>query len=187
MIFATNNKNKLKELRDIFNDNTIKSLDDANISIDIPETGNSFYENALIKAKAIYNIIHEPVIADDSGLIFNELKTYPGIYTHRIEEEAKKYNLTRNEFLIKKGNELQNKKITAICTLVYYDGKRIIRSTGKMHGTITNKEYPGNGFGFDSIFRLNNGKVVSELSSKEKNMLSHRYQASIKLKEKLKS
>ena len=186
MIFATNNKNKLKELRDIFNDNTIKSLDDANISIDIPETGNTFYENALIKAKAIYKLTHEPVIADDSGLIFNELKNWPGIYTHRIEDEANKLHLSRNEYLIEKGKKLTNKNIKAVCTLVYYDGKKIIRSTGTMHGTITDKEYPGNGFGFDSVFKLPNGKVVSELTSKEKNMLSHRYKASIKLKDKLK-
>ena len=187
MIFATNNKNKLRELREIFNDNKIKSLEEANIFIEIEETGHTFYENALIKAKAIYKIAKEPVIADDSGLIFNELKNFPGIYTHRIEDEAKKIGLSRNEYLIKKGKELNNKKITAICTLVYYDGKKIIRSTGKMHGTITDIEYSGNGFGFDSIFRLNNGKVVSSLSNIEKNKLSHRYQASVKLKEKLKS
>ena len=187
MIFATNNQNKLKELKEIFDNNNIKSLSDSKININISETGNSFYENALIKAKAVYKITKIPTIADDSGLIFDELKNWPGIYTNRIEKEAKKINLSRNEYLIKKGKELNNKKITAICTLVYYDGKRIIRSTGKMHGTITDKEYPGNGFGFDSVFRLNNGKVVSNLSQKEKNQLSHRYNAVIKLKNKLKN
>ena len=186
MIFATNNKNKLRELREIFNDNSIKSLNEAGINIDIDETGKSFYENALIKAKAIYKIAKEPVIADDSGIIFNELKDWPGIYTHRIEDDAKKLGLTRNKYLIQKGKKLNNKNITAVCTLVYYDGKRIIRATGKMHGTITNKEYPGNGFGFDSVFRLKNGKVVSKIKTEEKNHLSHRYHASIKLKNKLK-
>lgn len=185
MIFATNNKNKLKELRQIFNDNTIKSMEEAGINTEIEETGKTFYENALIKAKAVYKIAHEPVIADDSGLIFNELKTWPGIYTHRIEEEAKKYNLSRNEYLIKKGMELKNKNITAICTLVYYDGKKIIRATGKWHGTITTKEYSGNGFGFDSIFRLRDGRISSSLTPEEKNSLSHRYLASIKIKNKL--
>ncbi len=185
MILATNNKNKLRELREIFNNKKIKSLEEAGINIEVEETGKTAYENALIKAKAIYKIAKEPVIADDSGLIFNKLKTWPGIYTHRIEEEAKKQGLSRNEYLIKKSKELNNKKITAICTLVYYDGKKIIRSTGKMHGTITNKEYPGNGFGFDSIFRLNDGRIVSSLTPKEKNLLSHRYLASIKLKNKL--
>ena len=186
MILATNNKGKLKELREIFNNQKIKSLDEAGINIEIEETGKSAYENALIKAKTIYKIAKEPVIADDSGLIFDELKTWPGIYTHRIEEDAKKIGLTRNEYLIEKGKELHNKNITAVCCLVYYDGKRIIRATGKWHGTITDEEYPGNGFGFDSVFRLRDGRVSSSLSPQEKNLLSHRYQASIKLKEKLK-
>ena len=187
MIFATNNENKLKELKKIFNNENIKSLKEANINTLIEETGKTFYQNALIKAKVVYNIAKEPVIADDSGLVFDSLKTYPGIYTNRIESEAKKINLNRNEFLILKSKELDNKKITAICTLVYYDGKKIIRSTGKMHGVITDKEYPGNGFGFDSIFRLNDGRVVSSLSPEEKNKLSHRYLASVKLKNKIKN
>ena len=186
MIFATNNQNKLKELQEIFNDKSIKSLKDMHIDISIPETGKSFYENALIKAKAIYKLTHIPVIADDSGLIFNELKDYPGIYTNRIENDAKKMNLTRNEYLIEIGKKLDDKSIKAVCCLVYYDGKKIIRATGIMHGTITNKEYPGNGFGFDSIFMLNDGRIVSSISQKEKNKLSHRYKASVKLKSKLK-
>ena len=185
MILATNNKDKLKELKEILNDSTLKSLSDVGITVDVEETGTTFYENALIKAKAIYKIVHEPVIADDSGLIFNELKDWPGIYTHRIEDEAKALELTKNEYLIKRGKELKNKKITAVCTLVYYDGKKIIRSTGKMHGTITTEVYPGTGFGFDSVFRLYNGIVVSELKPGEKNHLSHRYNAAIKLKKKL--
>ena len=185
MIFATNNKNKLRELRQIFNNDKIKSLEEAGIFTDVEETGKTAYENALIKAKAIYKIAKEPVIADDSGLVFDELKTWPGIYTHRIEEDAKKLGLTRNEYLIKKGKELNNKKITASCTLVYYDGKKIIRSTGKWHGTITDKEYPGNGFGFDSVFRMRDGRIASSLTPEEKNSLSHRYLASIKLKNKL--
>ena len=185
MIFATNNQGKLKELQEIFNNKNIKCLKDYNIDVIIPETGKTAYENALIKAKAIYRLTKIPTIADDSGLVFDELKDWPGIYTHRIEDEAKKENLTRNEYLIKKSHRLKSKNITAKCTLVYYDGKRIIRSTGKMHGTITDKDYPGNGFGFDSIFRLRDGRIVSEISEEEKNHLSHRYKASIKLKEKL--
>ena len=186
MIFATNNKGKLRELKEIFKDDNIKCLSDVGINVDIPETGKSAYENALIKAKAIYKLTKEPTIADDSGLIFYELKNWPGIYTHRIEEDAKKIGLTRNEYLLEKGKELKDKRIKATCTLVYYDGKKIIRSTGLMKGTITTKEYPGNGFGFDSVFKLNDGRIVSSLTQDEKNKLSHRYKASIKLKEKLK-
>ena len=185
MLFATNNEGKLKELQDIFNDKNIKCLKDYNINVDIEENGHSFYENALIKAKAIYELTKIPTIADDSGLIFEELKDWPGIFTHRVEEDAKKLNMSRNEYLLKKGKELKNKKIKAVCTLVYYDGKEIITATGEMHGTITDKEYPGNGFGFDSIFKLDDGRIVSSLTPQEKNHLSHRYNACIKLKEKL--
>lgn len=185
MIFASNNQNKIVEIKNIFKEYNIKSLKDLNINIDIEENGQSFYENALIKAKAIYELTKRPTIADDSGLIFEELVDYPGINTKRIEKIAKKEGLTRNEFLIKKGQSLKNKNIVAICNLVYYDGNKIISSEGTMSGIITDKEYPGNGFGFDSIFQLNNGKIVSQLSQEEKNKISHRYNACIKLKEKL--
>ena len=144
MIFATNNENKVKELKEIFKEYDIKSLKDYDINIDIIEDGKTFYDNALIKAKAIYDIVKIPVIADDSGLIFQELGNYPGIYTNRIIEDAKKLGLTRNEFLIKKGKELHDKRIKAVCTLVYYDGKNIISATGELNGTITGKEYSGN-------------------------------------------
>ena len=187
MVFATNNENKVHELQEIFKGYNIKSLKDYDINVDIVENGKTFYENALIKAKAIYDMVKVPVIADDSGLIFLELNDYPGIYTNRIIEDAKKSGLTRNEFLIKKGKELRDKRIKAVCTLVYFDGKKIISATGELHGTITEKEYPGNGFGFDSIFKLDDGRILSQLTSQEKNKLSHRHNASVKLKNKLKN
>lgn len=187
MVFATNNENKVRELKKIFKEYNIKSLNDYGIDINIIEDGKTFYDNALIKAKAIYDIIKVPVIADDSGLIFLALDDYPGIYTNRIIEDAKKQGLTRNEFLIKKGQELKDKRIKAICTLVYFDGQNIISATGELQGTITEKEYPGNGFGFDSIFKLKDGRILSQLTSNEKNKLSHRYNASVKLKKRLKN
>lgn len=186
MIFATNNEGKLKELKEIFDNDDIKCLKDLNIQEDIDETGKTFYENALIKAKAYYEITKTPTIADDSGLIFLELNDWPGIYTHRIEIEANKLHISRNEYLLLKGKELKDKRIKAVCTLVYYDGKEIISATGEMHGEITDKEYPGNGFGFDSIFKLTDGRIVSSLTPDEKNHLSHRFNACTKLKEKLK-
>ena len=84
-----------------------------------------------------------------------------------------------------KGKSLKDKRIKAVCVLVYYDGKKAISARGEMHGSICDKEYPGNGFGFDSIFKLPNGNVVSSLTKEEKNKISHRYKASMKLKKKL--
>ncbi len=182
IIIASNNQNKIKELKKILTNYQLLSLNDVNIDIDVEETGKTFYENALIKAQAIYDLIHKPVIADDSGIILDELKDWPGIHTKRIcPNDSHK----RNQMIIDKSKELTSKKVTAICALVYVDELGTIKAIGKMHGEVTDKEYLGNGFGFDSIFKLKNGKVVSELNEDEKNKISHRYLASVKLKKLL--
>ena len=185
MIFASNNKGKIKEFKEIFKGYDIKSLSDANIDVDVEENGKTFYENALIKAKTIYELTGIPTIADDTGLIFLELGDWPGVNTKRISNNFDNDEQDRNQILINKGKELNDKRIKAICTLVYYDKDHIIEATGEMHGTITDKEYPGNGFGFDRVFRLNDGRIVSSLTEEEKNKISHRSNASKLLKEKL--
>lgn len=186
MIFASNNEGKIREIKAILKSQEIYSLKDKNIDIDIEETGKTFYENALIKAKTIYELTGIPTIADDSGLIFEELGDWPGVNTKRISNDQSNDEQDRNRILIEKGKTLQNKTIYAICSLVYYDGKEIISAEGKMKGTITTKEYPGNGFGFDRVFRLDNGKVVSSLTPEEKNKVSHRAKALEILNKKLK-
>ena len=84
MICATNNIGKLEEIRSIFNDDDIKGLADIGIDIDIEENGSTFYDNALNKAKTIYELIHIPTIADDSGLCVDILSGFPGVMTHRF-------------------------------------------------------------------------------------------------------
>ena len=185
MIFASNNKGKINEIKEIFKGYDIKSLQDVNIDIEIEENGETFYENALIKAKTIYELTNIPTIADDTGLIFEELGDWPGVNTKRISNDLTNDEKDRNQILIQKGKELTNKNIKAVCTLVYYDDKNIIEATGEMHGTITEKEYPCNGFGFDRVFRLCDGRIVSSLKEQEKNEISHRSKASKILKEKL--
>jgi len=185
MIFASNNKGKIKEIKEILKDYDIKSLNDANIDIEIKENGTTFYENALIKAKTIYEMTGIPTIADDTGLIFLELGDWPGINTKRISNNQDNDESDRNQILINKGKELTDKRIKAVCTLVYYDKNNIIEATGEMHGTITEQEYLGNGFGFDRVFKLNDGRIVSSLTKEEKNQISHRSQAVKILKEKL--
>lgn len=186
MIFASNNKGKIKEIKDIFKDYEILSLSDVNIDIDIVEDGKTFYDNAYKKAKAIFDITGIPTIADDSGLIFTELVDWPGVNTKRISNNQDNDEHERNQMLIDKGKELTNKEIQAICTLVYVDKDNVIEATGKMIGTIATSEHPGNGFGFDRVFILPNGKYVSELTPNEKNKISHRAQASKLLLNKLK-
>ena len=185
MIFASNNKGKIKEIKEIFKDYEIKSLNEAGIDIDVKEDGKTIYENAYKKAKAIFDLTGIPTLADDSGLIFTELGDWPGVNTKRIATNQDDDEHERNMMLIKKGKELTNKEIQAICTLVYIDKDNTIEATGKMIGTIAKEEHPGNGFGFDRVFILPDGRYVSELTPQEKNEISHRANASRLMKEKL--
>lgn len=185
MILATNNKGKLKEIREIFNEYEIYSLNDKGIDIDVVEDEDTFYGNALKKAKEIYEITKEEVIADDSGLCINALNDFPGVLTHRfLGEDATDED--RNIELIKRVNNIDDRGAKVVCNLVYYDGENTIIGEGILNGQITYELRGKNGFGFDPIFELENGKTLAELSNEEKNKVSARYLAAIDLKEKIK-
>lgn len=184
MIFATNNEGKLRELKSIFGEENITSLKENGILIDINEDQNSFYGNALKKAKVIYEISKQPVIADDSGLCIDLLDGFPGVYTHRFLGEGKT-DVEINDAIINKCKKLKNKKAKVICCLVYYDGEQEIVAEGKIYGNITNEPRGTNGFGFDPIFELENGKTLAELDSTNKNSCSARYLAAKDLLKKL--
>lgn len=184
MIFASNNKGKLREVKAIFEDYEVKSLAEAGINIEVEEDQDSFYGNALKKAKEIYEIAKEPVVADDSGLCIDVYEGWPGVLTHRfMGEEATDDD--RNNAILNKMKEESNREAKVVCNLVYYDGKDIVVGEGVLNGNISNERRGSNGFGFDDIFELENGKTLAELSSEEKNEVSARYLAAIDLKEKL--
>lgn len=184
MIFASNNKGKLREVKAIFEDYEVKSLAEAGINIEVEEDQDSFYGNALKKAKEIYEIAKEPVVADDSGLCIDVYEGWPGVLTHRfMGEEATDDD--RNNAILNKMKEESNREAKVACNLVYYDGKDIVVGEGVLNGNISNERRGSNGFGFDDIFELENGKTLAELSSEEKNEVSARYLAAIDLKEKL--
>lgn len=91
----------------------------------------------------------------------------------------------RNNAILNKMKEESNREAKVVCNLVYYDGKDIVVGEGVLNGNISNERRGSNGFGFDDIFELENGKTLAELSSEEKNEVSARYLAAIDLKEKL--
>ena len=182
IVFASNNKNKLKEIRSILRDTKILSLNDINCNIEVIENQDTFYANALKKAKEIYNYVKIPVIADDSGLCINALNNWPGVMTKRI---SNKTDEKRNKEIINKLENIKDKSATVICSLVYYDGINIIEGIGRVEGNIVNPR-GDNGFGFDPIFELNNKKTLAELTEEEKNKCSARYLACIDLYNKLK-
>ena len=182
VIFATGNEGKMKEIREILGDLDIQllSLKDAGIPADIEENGNSFEENAVIKATAIRDLTGEIVLADDSGLEIDYLNKEPGIYSARYMGEDTSYHI-KNANLIERLDGVPDEKRTArfVCAIAaaFPDGTvRTVRAA--MEGRIGYEEKGENGFGYDPIFYLPEyGCSSAELSMEEKNKISHRGKA----------
>lgn len=184
MIVASNNKGKIKEIKEIFEEFEVKSLSEANIDIDVIEDANTFYGNALKKAKEIYEIAKEPVIADDSGLCIESLNNWPGVLTHRFIDGTDE---DRCREIIRRMENIKNRNCSFITNIVYYDGANIYSEEGILNGTISYELKGENGFGFDPIFMLNNNKTLAEVTSEYKNSISARGHALKKIKTKIKN
>lgn len=167
VIVATNNKFKISEIKSIFSEDTIYTLKDKKIDKEVEEDADTFLRNAKKKAHEIYNIASMPVIADDSGLCVNALNGFPGVMTHRFLGE----NATdkdRNEYIINEVKKCDDKSAKVVCELVYYNGEDTIVGEGIIEGNITDSRRGDNGFGFDEIFELLDGRTLAELTPEEK-------------------
>ena len=184
MIFATNNEGKLRELKEIFGDKNIISLKEIGVNIDVVEDQNSFYGNARKKAIEVFNLVKIPVIADDSGLCINALNDFPGVMTNRFLG-TNKTDKEINDALIKACSNLKDRSAKVVCCLVCYDGVNEVVEAGEINGNITLEARGINGFGFDPIFELDDGRTLAELDSDTKNICSARYLAAKKLKKSL--
>lgn len=185
MIVATNNKGKLREIKSILDEYELYSLKEKGIDIDVIENEDTFLGNAKKKAKEIYDLTHEETIADDSGLCIDALDGFPGVLTHRFLGEDKT-DSERNDYLINELNKYDNRSAEVVCNLVYYNGEIFVVGEGILNGSISKEKRGTNGFGFDEIFLLPNGKTLAELSPEEKNDVSARGLAAKDLKKKLK-
>lgn len=198
IIFATGNKGKLREIDDILKDLSIPivSMKDAGITSEPDETGVTFEENAIIKAKHAADVLKEKdaiYMADDSGLEVDALGGEPGVYSARYMGEDTPYTV-KNKNIIDRLDGVENDKRTArfVCVIaaVLPDGK-VVTTRGTIEGKIGYEERGTNGFGYDPIFYLPDMSVsTAELSPDEKNRISHRGRAleamKIRLKEILK-
>ncbi len=186
LILATNNKNKLREFREILSPlgYEVVSQSEAGVNIEVEENGTTFAENAYIKCKAIYDFFKVPVISDDSGLEVDALNGAPGIYSARYAEEGKR--------CLKVLSELENvpdEKRTArfVCCICFIDEngeKHIINGT--CEGKIGYEKRGTNGFGYDPIFMYGD-RSFAEISAEEKNKVSHRANALKGLEEYIRS
>ena len=181
IILASNNKGKVKEIKELLEDEEIKTLEEMNIDIDVKEDGDTFEENALKKAREIYKLTNIPCIADDSGICIKELNGFPGVKTKRfLGENASQEE--RNNYLVEQLKDMPKEKRDAY---INQNGKEQIFN-GTLKGYIAEKPRGNNGFGFDEIFELDDGRTLAELSNEEKNNISSRKIALEKLKEAIK-
>lgn len=186
ILIATNNQGKVKEIKKILKDYKLLTLKDVNCQIEVEEDGKTFEENAIKKAREISKITNLPCIADDSGICIEILDNWPGVHTARfLGKEATVQE--RNQAILDrlKDRHGTERNVKFVCVIAYASNNKVFTTKGEISGKIANKPKGKNGFGFDSIFELDNGKTLAELTDKEKNNLSSRKLALEKLKEKL--
>lgn len=176
---ATNNPNKLREIRAIlggFFDEAL-SLSDLGIDIDIEETGTTLTENALIKARTIRDLTGLPALADDSGLMVDALGGAPGVYSARYAGEE--HDDKKNNALLLKNLEgkPRDAKFCSVIALCYPDGRELT-AEGSVRGVILEEERGTGGFGYDPLFFSPElGKTFAEATPEQKNSVSHRSRA----------
>lgn len=191
IVFATGNKDKMKEIRMIMEDLNlpILSMKEAGVEKEIIEDGTTFQENALIKAKAIAELLPDDIVmADDSGLEIDYLNKEPGIYSARYMGEHTSYDIKNNHILERlKGVLKEQRTARFVCAVaaVFPGGKSIVVN-GTMEGRIADHIAGENGFGYDPIFWLDDyGCTSAEISPEEKNSLSHRGKALRAVRQKI--
>ncbi|MCY6484411.1 XTP/dITP diphosphatase [Clostridium aestuarii] len=191
MIVASNNQHKISEIKQILKKFPIEivSLKEAGIDIDIEENGKTFMENAHIKASEIKKIVGDyMVMADDSGLMVDILEGDPGVYSARYSGEHGN-DKKNNEKLLDKLKDVELEKRTAkfVCAIeVIIDNNKKIQVQGEVKGYINYKEMGVDGFGYDPLFYIPEfKKTFAEMSSEEKNSISHRGTALKKLEKKI--
>ena len=186
LVLASGNAHKIKEISDMLPEYQVVGYKDMGIDVEIEENGKTFYENALIKAKTISQILNLPALADDSGICVDALDGMPGIYSARYAGDGDDNH--NNSLLLKNMEGKTNRKAKFVCCMVlYYPDGKILTATGETHGQIMNECHGENGFGYDPLFLSDDlNKCLGIASAKEKNTISHRFRAIKALKEQLK-
>ncbi len=189
LLVASNNQGKIREIKDALQPvfTTILSLKEVNIFISPEETGNTYLENALIKAKAAAEFWNDWILADDSGLEVEALQGQPGLFSSRFAGENATDQENNEKLLSLLKTTPPNKRAARFrCVAVLYHGAthQFLHAEGICEGVITLAPKGEEGFGYDPLFLLPSlGRTMAELSFEEKMTLSHRANALQKLKE----
>jgi len=188
LLIATNNKGKVKEIKEILKglDMEVFSLADKGIDIEVVEDGKTFEENSMKKATEIFKIANCITVADDSGLEVDALGGAPGVYSARYAGEGasdeEKYTKLLNE-LSGVPEEKRTARFVSVVSVVLPDGtKTSLR--GECEGIITTSPSGNGGFGYDPVFYVPElNKTFSQVTLEEKNQISHRGKAFRMLRE----
>lgn len=190
IIFATKNKGKIQEINQIMKDTcfNIISMEKAGIDLDIEETGDTFEQNAILKATAIMNLTNEIVLSDDSGLEVDYLNKEPGVYSSRYMGVDTPYTI-KNQHILDLLKDVPDEKRTArfvsVIAAVFPD-KKTLTTRAAIEGIIAHKIAGDNGFGYDPIFFVPEfGITTAQMSIEQKNKISHRGKALRLMKDKL--
>ena len=187
VVIATGNKGKVKEFKKLLKGcfDKVYSAAELGIPTDVEETGGTFAENSLIKARHVKAQTSMAALADDSGLMVDCLDGAPGVYSARFagDEHDDEKN---NEKLLNLMKGKDNRDAAFVCCAVFYDGSRAVSAEGRAEGKILEKKDGDNGFGYDPLFySYDLNKSFGCASFEEKNSVSHRARAFNALAEKL--
>ncbi len=184
IILASGNKHKIGEIAAMLPEYEIVGYKDF-ADFEIEETGETFYENALIKAKTVSEKLHAAALADDSGICVDALSGAPGVYSARYAGDGDDEH--NNDLLLKNMEGKTDRKAKFVCCMVYCSEKGdILSAFGEVKGEILTERHGKNGFGYDPIFysyELN--KPMGIASAEEKNSVSHRHRALVEIIEKI--
>lgn len=177
ILIATHNKHKKDEIQQILGEKySVKTLADYEIFEEIVEDGDTFEENALIKAKFCFEKTGLPSIGDDSGLVVEALDGRPGIYSARY---AGDHDFDKNiAKVLEEMKDESNRNAYFITVLCFYDGKEIRYFEGRVDGNLLKENRGYEGFGYDPIFIPKGYEITfAEMTTEEKNKISHRRNA----------
>lgn len=185
IVIASGNKGKIKEAQEILKEYKIIPMQEMGIEIDVEENQETFIENAIKKAETIAKELKGKMcIADDSGIEIEYLNGFPGVYTKRWHKGTDR---ERNLAIIEKLKDVpkEKRKIKFITAMAISDGNNTFSAVANIEGYVAENVKGENGFGFDEIFELENGKTLAELLPEEKNEISARKRALETLRYKL--
>lgn len=190
LILASNNKNKLREFRQLVEgmDIELLSQSEAGLHLDVEETGTTFEENAYLKAKAVTDALSCAAVADDSGLVVDALGGEPGVYSARYGPGHDASDADRYNYLLNKLGDEKNRSARFVCCIccTMPDGT-VLRARGECEGEIMHGPKGDGGFGYDPVFKPDAVECgMAELTPDEKNAISHRGKALRAFAEELK-